>query len=221
MDSLNSLSPLSKYDPSIEFNCVLNSHILRALSLYDELESTEGVKDSCRFLNKEILSLPNNKCTFYYPNKFIFPYYYSLAFKSGVKCLEKGINQVINYILKEQNQDGSWDALSIDDSEFKNYSTAMAIGALLNVNTNEIKVKDSIKKGITYLIKNKKPFENTFYWPGSISFTTDISPNYLMVWKSDAETTSIVLTVFLDYLRLMDPSSDSMRSNLKGIFIKR
>ena len=174
-----------------DVDCVVNSNILAALSLYRELDSTRGAKDSCHYLNKQIRKKNFNKCALYYPNKFSLPYVMSKAISHGVSCLEKSRNILIKKVLLRQESDGSWDSFKEHDDMVQ--SSIYAIHTLLNLYDGSDKLKSSINRGMRFILSQKISFKTMTFWKGGIYFSGGTFAKRRIVWKSDSYTTVLIL----------------------------
>lgn len=174
-----------------DVDCVVNSNILSGLAALDELETTDGVTETCAYLNESIRKRKRVKCSLYYPNKYAFPYALSKAFHSGVKCLKDSSKFTLDTIISEQENDGSWDAFKEHDDIIQ--STVFALHTLLNYDDKSEKAKMAIQRAVDFLLKNKREDQRGIHWPGGIYFSGGAFAKNRVVWKSDAYTTALVI----------------------------
>jgi hypothetical protein len=182
-----------------DVDCVVNSNVLTALATYNELE-TDGVKQSCRYLNKELLKRKYSKCALYYPNKYMFPYAVSKAYKAGTSCLGPSKSRILSIVMNTQKSDGSWDSFKEYDDLIQ--STALAIHTLINFYDGSQKQLTAINRGVQFLLKHSVVDENLTYWNGGIYFSGGTFARKRIVWTSDAYTTSLILEILSVYQNL-------------------
>ncbi len=183
-----------------DVDCVINSNILATLAQYDELESTEGVKASCDFINDMFKKNLHRKCGVYYPNYYHFHYTTSKAIKAGATCLAPAKNMLVKDILKTQNKNGSFP--SIDKLDIT-HATANALASLLNIKSDNLqenqKIDMALDKGVTYLNSKKIESENEVYWKGGIFFSGGRVFREKVYFISDEYTTALITYVLYKY----------------------
>ena len=106
-------------------------------------------------------------------------------------------------IISEQDQDGSWKV----DKEDIIQSSAYAMGALLNFkNYSNPTVRNSIDKGITYLLKNAIYTENKsqINWKGGIFFSGGRVFRDRVSFRSSPHTTALILEIFAKYRKELE-----------------
>ena len=125
----------------------------------------------------------------YYPIHTII-----LALKKANLEKNPSFEKAINFIIKEQNLDGSWEK-EIENRPSKNLKTALALNSLLTTDKESIKVK--IEKGINWLLNTQKSDGSWAGgefagWPGK---------------KEDIFTTSTVVRALNKYINLLKEKS--------------
>ncbi len=188
-----------------DVDCVVNSNILTALAVYDELESTEGVEQSCHYLRKELRRKKFSKCALYYPNTYMFPYAASKALHAGVKCLRPVRQRMIDLVLARQKTDGSWDSFKEYDDIVQ--STILAVNTLLNLYQGEKKLLMAIERGVNFILSQVQHCDKGDYWPGGIYFSGGTFARKKIVWTSDAYTTALAVEILVKYKQLSNEVS--------------
>lgn len=201
------------YQPYIPYGTndldgVVNANVLSTLSYYNELDAS-GVESAVRFIEKKSKRKKYDRVGIYYPNRYHFPYAVSKAYVNGVDRLKESTIHIQDYLLEKQNKEGSWSARQILNKKDKLQSTAYALNALINIGDFEDqRVKDAINKGIGYVMKNAIMDSDGIHWEGGVFFSGGTVVRNILWWKSDAYTTTIILSAFANYRRYLELTYD-------------
>ena len=193
---------------SNDLDGVVNANVLTALSYYDELDS-EGAEAAIRFIEKKSKRAKYDRVGIYYPNRYHFPYAVSKAYASGVRDLQLSTEYIHTYLLKKQNRDGSWSAKRRVNKKDKLQSTAYALNALLYIGKlDDENTRKSINAAMVYIMKHAITDDHGVHWEGGVFFSGGTVVRNFLVWKSDAYTTSIILTAFANYRKHLEEKYD-------------
>ncbi|MGK0367249.1 MAG: hypothetical protein ACI9QD_000383 [Thermoproteota archaeon] len=187
-----------------DVDCVVNTNVLSALTMYGELYSTEGAAKACTFINEAIQKDQFNKCDVYYPNRYTLHYTAAHAMSLGAECLQESMDEIITDLYKHQENDGSWTEKWSKD---KTQSTAYALNALLETGDSSPITHTMILKGIRYLLDHSETSGNGVSWKGGIFFSGGTIIRKAVVWISDPVTTAYV-TAALEKYRLRQYGSE-------------
>lgn len=154
-----------------EVDCVVNSNILYSASVTGQLNDLKGQDDACDFINDATKHVRRiQMCGLYYPTAFHFPYAYARAISSGVTCLGKHKNRVIDYVMASQKDDGSFTA----HPRGQRWKGAL-LGGINSFEKNEKRSKDieeKEKKQIVELneaeISEQESIQSTVYALGTL-----------------------------------------------------
>ncbi len=163
------------------------------------------------------------QCALYYPQQYTFPYSLTRAYRdAGAKTpeLDHAMNKLLLDLLDLQERRGAWYS-SKDGS--RDYSTAMALVALLNIGEKralalgvKAKYDRALEKALSYLYWAKVEHDledSSFYrvgykWKPGLFFSAEESK--LGVWRSIALTNAIVVEAFSKYLMGYQKSDASL-----------
>lgn len=182
-----------------DVDCVVNANVMRLLTITNN-QHLDGYENSCELLNSAIIESRMKTCGVYYPNSYKPLQAISNVYKAGASCLEKSREKAINFILEQQNSDGSWKNEPGHGREDSVQSTAWALGALLNyININDRRFIQRVEKAVQFLLsKSKSNNENLTYWKGEVFFSGSAAARNTLLWRSNAYTTA---TVFLSLVK--------------------
>lgn len=186
--------PFNKND----VDCVVNLNVLRLLSLHSS-QNIMGVKESCQMIQDMVENNEHSTCGIYYPNSFNLSYAISYVVKSGETCIgPRTQKQVLDYILSEQNGDGSW-MNQKDVWKDKIQSTVFALNALLEMgDPKDHRTYAALVAGTAFLIRQMKTDQSGHkYFKGEVFFTATALARTMVVWKSNAYTTVLAASVLL------------------------
>jgi len=208
-------------------DCVVNANALLALSLTGRT-NTPGYDDALRLMVRAIETEAWPECGLYYPQKMMFPYALSRAWRDGgarSPALDAALGVLVHDVLDQQSPDGSFDG-GFDRS--RDLSTALAVATLLNLGEETAssagldlaEYRHAIESGLQFLYRHRRavPTRNrdTFAslhgrggsgrtalsWEPGIVFADNLWN--LMQWRSEAYTTAIVLEAFARYALAYD-----------------
>ncbi len=201
--------PYKPYLPygSNDLDGVVNANVLNALSYFD-LSNAEGFASTVKYIERKCKQKKFTRVAIYYPNIYQFPYSVANAFSNGIPQLKTSTDYILQFILDNQNKDGSWSSRWVVNKRDKLQSTVYAVNALIKIgNFEENKSKESIEKAIHYILENTINDGNGVHWKGGVFFSGGtVIRNYLF-WKSDAYTTSIVIDSFVNYSKYLQQSN--------------
>lgn len=188
---------------SNDIDAVVNANVIATLALYNE-KSARGYNDAVAYLIKKCRTKRYNRIATYYPNPFQFTFSLANAYSLGAAELEECRATVNEYLLKRQNDDGSWKSPVYINRGDKIQSTANAINALLLFNQNDLNpVRKQIENGIAYLLTNCKKQNGQSHWKGGVLFSGGTVVRTSLFWKSDAYTTALILHAFVLYKKIL------------------
>lgn len=198
---------------SNDLDGVVNSNVLTALSQFDELDS-ESVDATIRFIEKKSLRGKYEHVGIYYPNRYQFPFAVSNAYANGVHGLKESANYISNYLVENQNTDGSWNARKRLNKGDRLQSTVYALNGLINIgNFNSQKTTQAIELAINYLLDQSIVDDQGIHWDGGVFFSGGTIVRNALVWKSDSYTTVLILNAFANYRKHLEREySFSLRS---------
>lgn len=213
-------------------DCVVNANVLFALGLAKlGIEADEAIETSSKLMLKVAAGKHWPQCGLYYPQKMLFPYAISRAYRDGeIKnpYLEQAMAIILTDLLSEQNKEtGAFDG-GTDQS--KDLATALAVISLLNIGKDmaqslqlESSYDKAIEQGLEYLISKAKNrpirYHDTFNrngrarllppfgrqastWESGLYFSA--SNWELAQWRSTAYTAAMVVEVIAKYLLSYD-----------------
>lgn len=212
-------------------DCVVNANILFALGLTQTgQEAEEAIETSSKLMLKAAAGKHWPQCGLYYPQKMLFPYALTRAYRDGGvdnPHLGQAMAIILSDLLSEQKDSGAFDG-GADQS--KDLSTALAVTSLLNIGKDVAQslglnklYGDAISKGIAYLIRKAKdrPIKHSdtfnrnsnfdffplfkprsYTWESGLYFSAS---NWdLAQWRSTAYSASMVIEAFTKYLLAYD-----------------
>ena len=159
-----------------DIDCVVNANVL----LY--LGENQGTGDTCQYLNSVVSGGLEDRCSPYYPDKISFYYMLSRAYFNGVSCLGASRDSVVERVILMQQDNGSF------GDEF---STALAIGTLLNLHDHNPRVS----KAIEYLL-DKQTKDGS--WSRSLFFVGP-APSPYLYFGSEELTTALCIEALSRY----------------------
>lgn len=216
---------------------VINANVLFALALSGKT-SMPGYEDTINLLVKAIEEDGWMNASLYYPQRYIFPYAISRAWRDGGARgpgLDDALDHLMIRILEDyisyQGQDGSiTGAFPWNKYDNLNQSTALALITLLNLGRSRavlIGMSEEydriVDDSVTLLIKSRQPVRSrqkktasTFpgtmpnFWESGILYSSSVQQ--LAHWRSHAQATSLVLEALAKYLLAYDHSSEGFLS---------
>lgn len=193
---------------SNDLDAVVNSNILSTLAIYNQLDN-KGAKSAINFIEKKAKAKYFDHLGIYYPNRYHFPYSVSEAFSNGVSNLDKSAEYIIEFLLKNQANDGSWSSKRRVNKGDVLQSTAFALNALINFGDFEkYQTKLAIQKAIQYILNHSLSDKNGLHWTGGVFFSGGTVVRNHLFWKSDAYTTSIIIKAFVKYNNIFGLKND-------------
>jgi hypothetical protein len=182
-----------------DVDCIVNLNALRMMSLSGHSNST-GRDKACGLMAYVIQSEDYAKCGIYYPNTYNFAYSAAQADEAGETCLRPYAKQMLNFILKNQDANGSWENKDNYESEDRVQATAYAMHALAHFgDPKDKRVQRALARGTKFLLSRMKRARNGgTYWEGETFFTATALARSVIDWKSDGYTTTTALGALLD-----------------------
>lgn len=180
-----------------DVDCIVNLNVLRMLAVYKT--SAPGQTSACQILRDIVHHQKASSCGIYYPNTFNLSYSLAHLSEDQGRCLPSNeIQDHVEFILKGQMSDGSWDN---DRNIWKDpvQTTAFAMAGLLQFgDITDRRVRSSLAYGAAFLLRSARlDHHGRHYWPGEVFFTATALARSLVVWKSTAYTTATVTDVLL------------------------
>ncbi|NRA46205.1 MAG: hypothetical protein HRU09_14725 [Oligoflexales bacterium] len=215
-------------------DCVVNANVLFALGLAKlGREADESITASSQLMLKAAAGKHWPQCGLYYPQKMLFPYAISRAYRDGGvdnPYMEQAMVLILSDLISEQEASGAFDG-GADQS--KDLATALAVVSLLNIGKDIAEplqlgrlYEEAIDKGIAYLVRQAKskpikhrdtfnrnqllnflpPYgRNASTWESGLYFSAS---NWdLAQWRSSAYTSSMVVEAIAKYLLAYDQGS--------------
>ncbi len=185
-----------------DVDAVVNCNVLHCLQQYNAIEHTKAAKDALAFIEKKAKTKKYDRVGVYYPNRYHFPYAVGKLYASGIAGLENSKKNVIDFLLKKQQKNGSWHAMQKLRKKDALQSTIYAVHALLNLHQhlNDPQIYTAVTRGMQYIMANTKYVNNQCYWKGGVFFSGGTVVRSNLTWKSDALTTAIYLQTMINYL---------------------
>ncbi len=177
-----------------DVDCVVNANVLRVLSTTNN-QNIPGYAESCHYLNRTILEEKQTQCGIYYPNSYGVMHAISNAYAAGSTCLEQSKAKAVDFIARNQLENGSWaNEPGIGNTDHIQ-STALALNALMNYTQNDpLRYKDTVRYGVAYLLREMKRIDaNTGYYKGEVFFAAVAQARNTVLWRSNAYTSALVL----------------------------
>ncbi|MBX9765779.1 MAG: hypothetical protein K2X47_00785, partial [Bdellovibrionales bacterium] len=187
-----------------DVDCIVNANVLRLLAKSHQ-NGVPGSAEACRFLNKIAQEHAFDSCGIYYPNTFYFHLAVTHAYQNQVSCLAPAVDQIQRHILKTQAADGHWGTSAGRRDDL--HATLMAVNALLNLRrvsggvlSSEVRL--SVAQGIRWILGQSQLDFQTGHlkWPGGIFFSGFPPLRSIIVWRSEAFTTSLAIRALYEYL---------------------
>jgi hypothetical protein len=183
-------------------DCVTNANAALAIGVSGRHSALTGV---AKFFEKVVDEDQWPKCGIYYPNRMMFPYAFSRAYREGNLLnddMKRIAGKLIKKVLPLQKRDGSFPG-GFDGS--RALSTAMGVLSLINfgkalaVAAGVDKEYDlAIQRGVNFLIDNRRELRTknskggqAFTWDPGIYFSA--GGWTAVIWKSKAYTAAVVL----------------------------
>ena len=212
-------------------DCVVNANVLFALGLAKlGPEADEAIEASSKLMLKAAAGKHWPQCGLYYPQRMLFPYAISRAYRDGGvnnAYLRRAMAIILTDLLSEQEASG---AFSGGTDQNKDLATALAVTSLLNIGKDIAEplqlgqqYSESIDNGISYLISKAKSRKirhaDTFNRKQMLSFIPQFgrrssvwesglyfsASNWdLAQWRSTAYTTAMVVEAMAKYLLAYD-----------------
>ncbi len=199
--------PISKmyphaYKPYIPYGTndldpIVNTNMLSAFELLD-IENPQGFNDALAFIEKCVAREDYDFAATYYPNRYHMPYYISKSWQLGVKELERVKQPIVDFLLDNQHENGSWSSRDLINDHDTLQSTIYALNTYLHFDMldNE-RVRTSAFKALEYILSHKIKTLNGYYWKGGVFFAGGTVVRHILHWKSDAFTTALTLEALL------------------------
>jgi hypothetical protein len=219
-------------------DCVVNANALLALGLSGR-QDMPGFADAVRLTARAINEKAWPQCGLYYPQKMIFPYAVSRAYRDGAVRtpeLSRQLGKLMRDVMAAQEPDGHFDG-GLDKSH--DLATALAAATLLNLGEEVARdagiepraYRTALRSGLGYLyrsarevaIRNPDTFARApaalnahteaLAWQPGIFFASAFWG--LIEWRSEAYTNAIVLEAFLRYALAFDRHSDGIQGRYR------
>ncbi|MCM2277351.1 MAG: hypothetical protein NDJ89_04690 [Oligoflexia bacterium] len=186
-----------------DVDCIVNGNVLRLLSATGNTGST-SYRNSCDYLRTVVRKKQYASCGLYYPNAYLLPYVLAQTLAAGADCLEDTREQVISFILQNQETDGSWVNRGIGRLD-PVQSTLWALGALLKLGKPEDpRILFSVAYGIHYLkTQMRESASGEIHWEGGVYFSAVAQVRNSVLWRSTDYTTALAATVFFDAVKVL------------------
>ena len=195
--------PYTPYIPygTNDLDAVVNADILSSLWASNDTNSA-AIIDAIFYI--EYKSDKNqDKIGLYFPNRYHFSYAVSEAYALGVKKLDTAMINLVEFINTTQNKDGSFSSRRRLNKKDVIQSTAYALNTLINYGHIK-KNRTTIRKAISFLLKNSITDDLGMHWEGGVFFSGGTVIRNILLWKSDAYTTAIILKAFVGYKQYLD-----------------
>ncbi len=188
-----------------DVDCIVNLNVLRMMSL-NRSTPNEGHHKACAMINDMINKKEHATCGIYYPNSFQLAYSAAQLQKTGDSCLKaERKKDLVQFILKNQNADGSWDNVGNPWND-QVQATAFAMTALLEFGDwNDHGLRTSLQYGTEFLLSRlEKPRRGPWHWKGETFFTATAIARSLVIWKSNSYTTAVAAGALLKMAQRLD-----------------
>lgn len=199
------------YEPHIPFatndiDVVVNANILTTLAHFNLLDSTKGVDDAMELIIRKVKEGNFRKSSLYYPNRYQLHYAVSRIYSAcNRSIIDLPVAEIINDIKATQRADGSWSGLRKPNRAEVNQSTVNALLALLNFgNYEEYSTLENIDKGIFFLHSQAIQQNGSIHWEGGVFFCGGMYIRNLVAWKSDCNTTALIIEAFAKYRLILE-----------------
>ena len=187
-----------------DVDAVVNANILSTLAQNGTQLKTTGIKAAADFITLKTKHEAWNTAGIYYPNRYHFHYAVIRAKYKGALHLDTAVAQMERHLSKSQHKDGSYESRVRVNKRDKVQSTAYALNALLKLgNPFGTAREDNIHKALHYLLLQSYSQSNAICWEGGVFFSGGTVIRNILVWKSDAYTTALIvesLSMYLSYL---------------------
>lgn len=178
-----------------DIDCVVNANVLVALAEYNELSAVD--QTVVDYLKAIVMQGYCNQCEIYYPTPYSFHYSLSKAIVKGLP-FEYYLNDlIVDELLIDQNEDGSWNGYKKEDNL---QATLFAAIALMNLEQRtSYSVNAAIDQGIEYILRARIQNNETCYWNEGVFFSLGGFTADLQLWKSEAYTTALAIEALTNY----------------------
>lgn len=197
-------------------DCVVNANALFALGLIQAQDWPGFAQASALMQQAATTKAWQNKCGLYYPQRMIFPYSLSRAYRDGGvqnAATQTAVEMVLHQLLNEQHPSGSFEG-GADPT--RQVSTALAAIALLNIGRDkaldlqrEADFDQALEKAIAYLLQTRQPYELSnspnevgYVWDAGLFFSASFWD--FAQWRSQAYTAAMVIEALTKYLLAYD-----------------
>jgi hypothetical protein len=207
---------------------VINSNVLFALSLAN-LKSQPGYEDAVKLIAKTIEEYTWPDASLYYPQKYIFPYAVSRAWRDSnarEPLLDIAMTQLMVQILDAMADESNEEDVQNNFQQ----STALGLITLLNLGRDmaenlglSAKYDHVVEMAVSHLIISRKadlarqikvtgvfPGSRVNYWESGILYSSSVKE--LSHWRSHAQATATVLEALAKYVLAYDLSGDKFLS---------
>ncbi len=227
-------------------DAVVNANVLLALGLMNR-KDYPGYRDAARLLLKSIEKRDWPACALYYPNRLIFPYTVSRAYRDGNNTvLREGMKTLLRDVLQLQqdyykNKRKNKGAFP-DGKDYNDYlSTALGLTTLLNIGIDiaeeeglEQEYRQTVDNAVKYLIKNRKKAriknsdafsefspvpKYSYHWDSGVFFSSSYKD--LAIWRSEAYTDAMILEALTKYILGYDYNTETNIMSGKRVYIKK
>lgn len=180
--------PFAKND----LDCVVNANLLKLLTLAGKTQMP-GYQASCHHLQKVVKLRQNFFCGMYYPSLYALPYSMAAAIESGASCLEPSRDELVHFLIKKQNADGSWRNSILARPDLIQSSAWALNSFLLLADPQNSQHRKVAQRGIQFLLSQmQKDSSGRSFWKGEVFFAAIFVARFNVVWRSSAYTTALV-----------------------------
>jgi len=218
-------------------DCVVNANVIFAKALLGENDDA-GYEAAIQLVVKAIDDSQWPECGLYYPQKMIFPFSVTRAFRDGGADhpdLTNAMHTLLVDMVSLQNDDGSFPGGADPTTDL---STALGVISLLNIGRQIAddaaylsEYETAIKKGIRYLLRHQRPvslhntdtfnrdlepknmFDKALSWDSGLFFSSSYQDT--AHWRSEAYTVAIVLEALSKYVLAYDYGDVSIQNGRK------
>lgn len=176
-----------------DVDCVVNANVIKLMT-YAGKTSTPGYQSTCNYLNKLARKKRFFYCGMYYPSSYVLPYTMATDLKAGASCLRPAKDQILDYIISKQHNNGSWRNHLLARPDYIQ-STAWALNTLMILGNPENRIhRQRVKRGLQFLLSQaRRDSGSRLYWSGQVFYAGPLISRYPIVWRSTAYTTALAI----------------------------
>jgi len=173
-----------------DIDCVVNANILGILAAMG-IDRGPGIQEAADWIIEMIEKEKCSTCAVYYPSGYILAYTVMKAWQRGAVVLEPAIEPLMQMIINEQHQDGSWSD-RMEGNEVQASLNAINSLIVMQSLTNE-KLGSAISAGLEFVMSRIRQNETQAWLEGGVVFSAGSLIKRTHVWVSDAYTTALLL----------------------------